>query len=208
MLHSLQRFALQPFYETEATSKDQVMSISSIGSHGSLTSSVHVSATRQKPAERAFEKMDTDSSGSVGKDEFVRSSSTLPQPPAKAAAPSAEELFDKADGNSDGTLSKEEFVASAPKEGVSSGPSSARAGKAGPPPGGGPPPAGGAKGAGPSSSDSASATSDTTDPADANEDGKVTEAEQMAYDLKQALTSYQSSDTSTEAASTAFDVSA
>ena len=62
-------------------------------------------------AEDAFKKMDTNSDGSISKDEFMAS------PRAKADPTKAEERFKSLDKNSDGKLSLEEFKAGGPGKG-------------------------------------------------------------------------------------------
>lgn len=188
------------------------MAIGSIGGPAlSSLTQTKISPMRQKTAADLLKEMDTDQNGSVSKSEFEAFGEKMKaQGPGGSmhlgtpapTPPSPNELFGATDANSDNALSVDELSAMmakaetqrASRGGTSNTNGAHGSGKAGPPPGGGaggPPPggvAGGARGTAGTRDEDASSTSNATatDPADANEDGTVTSAERLIYELTHA----------------------
>lgn len=147
------------------------------------TASTTATARAARPSpEEMFKKLDSGGKGYLTQDDLVKIS-----PKGAEAASSAEsaesakaaEAFKRMDSDGDGKVTESEFKQAAPPEGQA--PAAAKGG------GKGPPPAGGGAGAGPAPAPAASASSsqDEIDPADANQDGKVSQQEQLAYDAQQ-----------------------
>jgi len=143
----------------------------------SSAASVSTRPATRPSAEEAFKQLDADNKGYLTQDDLVKIS---PQGAQAADSTKAAEAFAKMDADGDGKVSQAEFKAAEPKD----GPTDANGAKGAPPAGGkgGPPPA--AAGA------SAASSAKTYEAADANEDGKVTQPEQLAYDAEQALKTY------------------
>ncbi len=152
------------------------------GSGDSTTTSGMNRPDPSKMVDDLFSKLDTTNKGYLEKSDLQ---SALSQSPGSgsssgtSSSPNVDEIFKKLDNNGDGKLTKSEMTS-----GMSS---TAQAGKGGgaPPPGGMPPPgAGGANSASGTSSTSSTQSSSSTktyDPADDNQDGKVSEQERIAY---------------------------
>jgi hypothetical protein len=141
----------------------------------SAANSVGARQGARPSAEEVFKKLDTDSKGYLTQDDLVKISPEASQAADAAAA------FTKMDADADGRVSQAEFKAAEPGHGPNPGAS-------GRPPAGGKP--GGQGGPPPSGAASSQGSAKTYEAADANEDGKVTQPEQLAYDAKQALKAY------------------
>lgn len=146
--------------------------------------------------ERMTKAMDQDGDRSISKEEFTKAADTM-KSRMPANAPSTEDAFKAIDSNGDAAISKDELAAlldrmPAPsgRPGASSG--APHGGPHGPPPGGG---------GAPSASGGASKKA-STEPADSNEDGKVSEQEETNYRAKQALAAYRANASTTEAKET------
>ena len=174
------------------------MTVTAVGSAAFAAMDQIRSSRRENKADKAFDAVDSDGNGTVSKDELQAAAALMQTQSGKgAAAPtgaSVDAVMKAADQDGNGTLSKEEFSAMMSKM-DSHMAAKGGAAAAGPPPGGGGPRgAGGAppsKSASSSSSSASSSTSLSTDPADTNGDGKVSAAEQLAYDRKQMARSYE-----------------
>jgi hypothetical protein len=136
--------------------------------------------------EDAFKKIDSTNKGFITESDLA---STIVQfsPEgmnlSKADAQSvAKEAFSKMDANADGKVTSAEFKDAAPKNSPNGGPPQGR--PSGPPPSG-PPPGGGAGGPSAAKGGATASASKSTDPADTNQDGTVSEAERLAYASKQ-----------------------
>jgi hypothetical protein len=146
--------------------------------------------------EDAFKKIDSTNKGYITESELA--SAIVQFSPegmslSKADAQSvAKEAFTKMDANADGKVTSSEFKDAAPKNSPNGGPPGGR--PSGPPPG--PPPGGGPGGSSGARGAAASSSAQSYDPADANQDGTVSELERLAYASKQ-LTSTASSSNST-----------
>ena len=130
-------------------------------------------------ASKVFKDMDTDTDGKVSKDEFVKGLESK-----GVSSDDATKQFDAIDKQGNGSITKDDlesaiksgdFKPPRPQGGAQGGGAAHGAGGAG---GGG--------GSGGSSSVSASSASKTYEAADKNEDGTVTQQEQLIYDLAQA----------------------
>ena len=134
--------------------------------------------------EDGFKKIDSTNKGFITETELA--SAIVQFSPegmslSKADAQSvAKEAFTKMDANTDGKVTSAEFKDAAPKNSPNGGPPQGR--PQGPPPGG-PPPGGGA--GGPAGAKGGTTASKSTDPADTNQDGTVSEMERLAYASKQ-----------------------
>jgi EF hand len=182
---------------------DNTVAISGIGGQAA---NVSVTSNVQERAQKLLEQMDGDEDGKVSKRELTAYGDSMKANGARrlssgevsadqavkaTGAPSADALFAKADTDGDGSLSIENLSAMMSEHETHA---AARGGPppGGPPPGGPPPggPRGGGGGApggaanGASSSDSASSSSAaSSDPADAKDDGLVSAAEKLIYEL-------------------------
>ena len=139
--------------------------------------------------EDAFKKIDSTNKGFITETELA--SAIVQFSPegmnlSKADAQSvAKEAFTKMDANTDGKVTSAEFEDAAPKKPPNGGPP--QGGPSGPPPG--PPPGGGAGGPAGAKGGNAASASKSTDPADTNQDGTVSEMERLAYaSTQQTLT--------------------
>ncbi|MCF8168019.1 MAG: EF-hand domain-containing protein [Rhodoferax sp.] len=136
--------------------------------------------------EDAFKKIDSTNKGFITETELA--SAIVQFSPegmslSKADAQSvAKEAITKMDANTDGKVTSAEFKDAAPKNSPNGGPPQGR--PSGPPPGG-PPPGGSAGGPAGAKGANAASSSKSTDPADANQDGTVSETERLAYASKQ-----------------------
>jgi EF-hand domain pair len=134
----------------------------------------------------AFNKIDSTNKGFITETELA--SAIVQFSPegmnlSKADAQSvAKEAFSKMDANADGQVTSAEFKDAAPKNSPNGGPPQGR--PSGPPPGG-PPPGGGAGGPAGAKGINTASSSKSTDPADTNQDGTVSEVERLAYASKQ-----------------------
>lgn len=155
----------------------------------SLSSSTTTSATQFDPAKGAarfaskiFKDMDTDTDGSVSKDEFVKGLESK-----GVSADDATKQFDTIDKAGTGSITKDDLE-SAIKSGDFKPPRPQGKPTEG---AGGAQRAGGAGAAGGSSS-----ATKTYEAADKNEDGTVTQQEQLIYDMAQSAKSSATSSTS------------
>ena len=136
--------------------------------------------------EDAFKKIDSTNKGFITETELA--SAIVQFSPegmnlSKADAQSvAKDAFSKMDANADGKVTSAEFKDAAPKNSPNGGPPQGR--PSGPPPGG-PPPGGGAGGPAGAKGGNTASASKSTDPADTNQDGTVSETERLAYASKQ-----------------------
>jgi hypothetical protein len=135
--------------------------------------------------EDAFKKTDSTNKGYITETElasaivqFSPEGMSLSQVDAQSVAKDA---FAKMDANTDGKVTSSEFQDAAPKNSPNGGPPQGR--PSGPPPG--PPPGGGAGGPPGAKGGTAASASKSTDPADTNQDGTVSETERLAYASKQ-----------------------
>ena len=137
-------------------------------------------------AKRISERLDTDGDGKLSKSEFT----SLKAPPAREGqeAPDTEEIFDRVDTDGDGALTVDELSSDM----AANKPSGPPPGGPGGGPGGGGP-GGGGPGAESSSASSATSEDETYEAADTNQDGTVSQAERLAWQIKQAISAYQAS---------------
>ncbi len=136
--------------------------------------------------EDAFKKIDSTNKGYITEAglasaivQFSPEGMSLSQADAQSVA---KEAFSKMDVNADGKVTSAEFKDAAPKNFPNGGPSQGH--PSGPPPGG-PPPGGGAGGPAGAKGGNTASASKSTDPADTNQDGTVSEMERLAYASKQ-----------------------
>jgi hypothetical protein len=162
----------------------------------SLSSSTATSATQFDPAKGAarfaskiFKDMDTDTDGSVSKDEFVKGLESK-----GVSADDATKQFDAIDKEGTGSITKDDLE-SAIKSGDFK-PPRPQGGEGGAQGAGGAHHAGGAGGAGGASAAGSSSATKTYGAADKNEDGNVTQQEQLIYDMAQSAKSSATSSTS------------
>jgi hypothetical protein len=160
----------------------------------SLSSSTATSATQFDPAKGAarfaskiFNDMDTDTDGSVSKDEFVKGLESK-----GVSADDATKQFDAIDKEGTGSITKDDLE-SAIKSGDFK-PPRPQGGEGGAQGAGGAHHAGGAGGA--SAAGGSSSATKTYEAADKNEDGTVTQQEQLIYDMAQSAKSSATSSTS------------
>ena len=128
--------------------------------------------------EDAFKKIDSTNKGYITEAElasaivqFSPEGMTLSKADAQSVA---KEAFTKMDANTDGKVTSAEFKDAATKNSPNGGP-----------PQGGPPPGGGTGGPAGTKGGTAASASKSTDPADTNQDGTVSEMERLAYASKQ-----------------------
>ena len=138
--------------------------------------------------EEAFKKIDSTNKGYITETElasaivqFSPEGMSLSQADAQSVA---KEAFTKMDANTDGKVTSAEFKDAAPKNSPNGGPP--QGGPSGPPPG--PPPGGSAGGPAGAKGGTTASASKSTDPADTNQDGTVSETERLAYAGKQQST--------------------
>jgi hypothetical protein len=160
----------------------------------STTSSIATGATSFDPSKHAarlaskvFSDMDTDTDGSVTKDEFVKGLESK-----GVSSEDATKQYQAIDKEGTGSITKDDLE-SAIKSGDFKPPRPQ--GGAGGPQGGGAP-QGGSGGA---SSVSSSGSTKTYEAADKNEDGTVTQQEQLVYDMAQAAKSASTGSTTSAA---------
>ena len=139
--------------------------------------------TERPDAEQLFKELDTGNKGYLTADDLQAAVVKISAEGAKRAeaasqtapsAPSAQEVLAKLDGDGDGKVTQQEFKASEPKPPPANASGGGARGAA---------PAGGAGGGGAVSSAS---TNQTYEPADTDEDGKVSALEEQAYEAKLA----------------------
>ncbi|MYM69728.1 EF-hand domain-containing protein [Pseudoduganella sp. FT55W] len=130
-------------------------------------------------ASKVFSDMDTDTDGSVTKDEFVKGLESK-----GVSADDATKQYEAIDKEGTGSITKDDLESA-----IKSGDFKPPRPQGGAPQGGG----GGSGGAGGVSSSSAAKTYEA---ADKNEDGTVTQQEQLVYDMAQAAKSATTSSTS------------
>jgi len=148
--------------------------ISSISNQGTTSSAA--ATARPSPAD-VFKKLDSGDKGYLTQDDLVKIS---PKGAQAADTAAAEEAFKRMDTDGDSKVSENEFKQAAPPEGPPAGQDKGAEG------GKGAPPAGARGGGGAAKSGGSSVSASELDPADANEDGKVSQEEQLAYDAQQA----------------------
>ena len=158
-----------------------ISNLSSIGTGSTQPPSGTDQHTRPSPDE-LFKKLDSDNKGYLSESDFASIS--------WEGSAKAEEMFKKTDTDGDGKVTEAELTAAAQKMERSGGGRRAEGAEG----------AHGGHGGGqksssvtPSSSSSSSGAQ-TYNPADANQDGKVTEQEQQAYDAKKQPLSLQASE--------------
>jgi hypothetical protein len=163
----------------------------------STTSATTTSAHTFDPAKGAarlatkmFDDMDTDTDGSISKDEFVKGLESK-----GVSSDDATKQFDAIDKEGTGSITKDDLT-SAIKSGDFKPPRPQGGGEGGTQ---GVSSAGGAKGAGGAGGASASGSATKTyEAADKNEDGTVTQQEQLVYDMAQAAKAAASSTSSAQ----------
>lgn len=153
----------------------------------SLSSSTAASATTFDPAKGAarfaskiFSDMDTDTDGSVTKDEFVKGLESK-----GVSTEDAAKQYDAIDKEGTGAITQDDLT-SAIKSGDFKPPRPQGGGEGGPQGAGGAGGTDGAGGAGGAGGATASSSTKTYEAADKNEDGTVTQQEQLVYDMAQA----------------------
>jgi hypothetical protein len=173
-----------------------ISSSSNVGTSGQAT------AMRQQMLDRMSKAMDADGDGSISKAEFTKAAEAMRSRVKDGAkAPNAERAFKAADTDNSGSISKDELAAMldrmAPPGGQfgrPGGPAGAGGpqGPGGPRGPGGPGGPGGPPGAGgpPGGASAGGSKKISTDPADTDGDGKVSQKEAQAYQVKLALTAY------------------
>jgi EF-hand domain pair/EF hand len=155
-----------------------------------LASSVSSGASSRRAerpdAEQAFKALDSGAKGYLTADDLqaavvkISAEGARRADTAGPAAPGAQEMFAQMDGDGDGKVTQQEFKAAEPKAPPSGGAQGAK------PAGGQPPASAAGAGAGTKAASSTSSSSETYEPADTNEDGKVSAQEQQAYDARLA----------------------
>lgn len=165
----------------------------------SLSSSSTTSATSFDPskgaarfASKIFSDMDTDTDGSVSKDEFVKGLESK-----GVSSDDAAKQYDAIDTEGTGSITQDDL-----KSAIESGtfkPPRPQGGGGGESSGSGSvSAAGGAGGAGGAGATASSSSTKTYEAADKNEDGTVTQAEQLVYDMAQASKAAASSTSSSQ----------
>lgn len=159
-------------------------SISSISNGSTSAPAFDPAKGASRLASKVFSDMDTDTDGSVTKDEFVKGLESK-----GVSSEDATKQYDAIDKQGTGSITKDDLE-SAIKSGDFKPPR--------PQGGAGGPQGGGAAqgGSGGASTVSASSSTKTYEAADKNEDGTVTQQEQLVYDLAQASKSASTSSTS------------
>lgn len=156
--------------------------ISSISNNSTSAPAFDPAKGAARLASKVFSDMDTDTDGSVTKDEFVKGLESK-----GVSSDDATKQFDAIDKEGTGSITKDDLE-SAIKSGDFKPPRPQGGAQ-----GGGAPQGGGGGGAGGVSSSSATKTYEA---ADKNEDGTVTQQEQLVYDMAQAAKSTATSSTS------------
>lgn len=166
-----------------------------LSSISTSSTSVQASPLKAPDAAQVFKRLDQDNKGYLTESDLTSAVVNIsPEGTQRAqqaqgdAETKAKEAFAKMDSDGDGQLTQSEFEAAAPPSPPSdtqanATQAAAQAPSGAPPAGGG----GGAPGAG-----AASSSEQTYDPADTNEDGTVSEQEQLIYEAKQAAAKAQS----------------
>jgi hypothetical protein len=156
--------------------------------------------------EDAFKKIDSANKGYINESDlasaivqFSPQGVSLSQAEAQSVA---KEAFTKMDANADGKVTSSEFKDAAPKNSPKGGPPGR---PSGPPPG--PPPGGGAGGPAGAKGANAASSSQSSDPADTNQDGTVSEMERLAYASKQLTSTVSGSNSATTQAANAYQSS-
>jgi hypothetical protein len=163
--------------------------ISSVSSSSTSATSFDPSKGAARFASKIFKDMDTDTDGSVSKDEFVKGLESK-----GVSSDDATKQFDAIDKTGSGSITKDDLE-SAIKSGDFK-PPRPQGGEGGAQAGGGAKAAGaggGGGGGGGTSGVSSSSGTKTYQAADKNEDGTVTQQEQLVYDIAQASKSAASS---------------
>ena len=162
------------------------MSISGIGSGGGFD----VSKMASTIASKMVKNLDTNSDGTLDKNEFVAGLTANGVSAADAA-----KQFDSIDTKKTGKITQADIESTIKNSIANGGPPPG--GKSGPPPGGAP--AGGsAKGGTGQAGASSSSSSKTYDKMDLNQDGTVTSIEEMTYELKHLNASSSDNKTTTQ----------
>jgi hypothetical protein len=142
-------------------------------------SSTTTASAAPKPPDPAelFKQLDTDQKGYITASDLVSAQVSLsPEGTQRSDADAqakAQAAIKRMDSDGDGKVTQQEFTAAAPAKPPASGGGKPQ----------GAPPAGGGGGGGKAGAASSS-SSKTYDPADANEDGTVSEQERQAYDAQ------------------------
>jgi hypothetical protein len=184
--------------ETQGTPTQEPRMLTSVSSSYASSASYSLSTHSASPrpdAAAAFQQLDADNKGYLTQSDLESaivniSAQGASQSLSDANTPGAADLFAQLDSDQSGQVSQDEFTAAAqatPDAAGNTPPPAPPAGArpSGPPPGGGKGPGGPGGPSGASGADTSTSTT-TYDPADANEDGTVTQAEQQAYDDAQA----------------------
>jgi hypothetical protein len=170
-----------------------------------------------KMVDNLFSKVDTTGKGYITKSDLQTAMDQMTGSGSSSGAKSSgnstsvDEIFKKIDTNTDGKITKDEMTSGMKSLASSLQGQINKAGRGGPPPGGtppsgGPPPSSSVSGS--TSSTQSSSTTKTYEKADTNQDGKVSEKEQLAYDLlMQSISSAQASSASSNTSKSASSTS-
>ncbi|MES2208184.1 MAG: EF-hand domain-containing protein [Pseudomonadota bacterium] len=170
--------------------------ISNLGQASSamLRSTQPQRSTPSELVDKVFAQLDTNAKGYLDKADIQTAYNNVTSASANTdtASSKTDALFEALDNNNDGQITKQEMKDTLQKfsdqldnqfnEMRTSGPSNEARPAGGPPPGGG----GGKPGG---TEESASTSSSAFDPADTNQDGKVSETERLAYQQSQQASS-------------------
>jgi Ca2+-binding EF-hand superfamily protein len=152
--------------------------LSSVGSTSSEYSASSAAQAQSSFVDKFFKTVDTNSDGKITKSELAKAmESDRVEISSGGQKASADTIFKMLDSGDKGYLTKQD-AATGLGQAQGQTESSTSSGKSG-----GPPKGGGHGGGG--GDDSASSTTASLDPADTNQDGKVSSAEAVAYILKQ-----------------------
>lgn len=150
-----------------------------------------------KMVDKLFAIADTTSKGYITKSDLQ---SAMSQTSGSGSSKSVDEIFKKIDTNGNGQITKEEMTSGMKSLTGSLQGQIHKTGRGGPPPGAHPPPPSS------SSSDSTSSATNTYEAADTNQDGTVSQKEQISYDfLKQSISSAQAYSTSSNTSQAASE---
>lgn len=139
-----------------------------------LASTTNADRARRPESEPLFKQLDSGNKGYLTVDDLqaavvrISAQGARRADAAAPAAPGAQDILARLDGDGDGKVTRQEFKAAEPKGAATGGGGAAPAGAQAP--------AGGA----------AASSTQVDEPADTNEDGKVSALEQQAYEAKLA----------------------